>query len=48
MNKAASKNINKEGGGGLRPNTGSKNIHKQIGIYSANPTPKNAILTINQ
>ena len=33
---------------GMRPGTGSKNLQKQVGMYSANVTPKNAILTINQ
>ena len=32
---------------GMRPGTGSKNLQKQVGMYSANVTPKNAILTIN-
>ena len=32
----------------MRPGTGSKNLQKQVGMYSANVTPKNAILTINQ
>ena len=40
-----SKSLGREG---LRPGTGSKNLQKQVGIYSANVTPKNAIMTINQ
>ena len=45
MNNQASKSLGRDGG--ARPNTGSKNIQKHVGMYSANTTPKNAILTIN-
>ena len=41
----ASKSLGRDG---MRPGTGSKNLEKQVGMYSANITPKNAILTINQ